>query len=81
MAFWNESRRGRTDIDDMVRSSDSILNVVLILLLVAAVVSGAYYYGQLNPRVDQSTITNPVTSPSSSNASPIHPAPSPNPGP
>ena len=52
----------------MVRSSDSILNVLLILLLVAfAVVSGAYYYGQLNPRVDQSTITNPVTSPFASN--------------
>ena len=83
MAFWNEGGRGRKNIDDMVRFSDSILilNVLIALLVAFAIVSGAYHYGQLNPRVDQSTITNPVTSPSSPNASPIHPVPSPNPGP
>ena len=78
MAFWNDSR----SIDDFVRTSDNTLNVLVIVLLAAfALGTGAYYYGQMDPRVAPSTITNPVTSPASPNASPIHPAPSPNPGP
>jgi hypothetical protein len=69
MAFWNDSR----SIDDFVRTSDNTLNVLVIVLLTAfALGTGAYYYGQMDPRVAASTITNPMTSPASPNASPIH---------
>jgi hypothetical protein len=48
MAFWNDSR----GLDDLVRTSDRTLNLLVIVLLAAfALGSGAYYYGQLNPRV------------------------------
>lgn len=79
MAFWNDSQ----SVDDFVRTSDNTLNVLVIVLLAAfALGTSAYYYGQMDPRVAPSTITNPVTSSASPNASPIHPAPSsPNPGP
>jgi hypothetical protein len=80
MALWNDNR----SIDNFVRSGDNTLNVLVIVLLAAfALGSGAYYYGQMNPRVPASPFTkaNPVTSPSLPNASPVQPAPSPNPGP
>ena len=77
MVLWNDSR----SIDGFVRKSNNTLNVLVIVLLAAfALGTGAYYYGQMDPRVAPSTITNPVTSPASPNASPMHPAPSPNPG-
>jgi len=53
MAFWNDSR----GIDDLVTASDRTLNVLVIVLLAAfALGSGAYYYGQMNPRMSASTI-------------------------
>ena len=78
MALWNDSR----SIDDFVRTSNNTLNVLVIVLLAAfALGTGAYYYGQMNPRVPLSTTDRPVASQASPSASPIHPAPSPNPGP
>lgn len=51
MAFWHESRT----LDDLVRASDRSLNALVIVLLAAfALGSGAYYYGQMNPRVETS---------------------------
>jgi hypothetical protein len=48
MALWNDSR----SVDDFVRTSDRTLNVLLVIMLAAfALGSGAYYYGQMNPRV------------------------------
>lgn len=63
MAFWHDNR----GLDDLVRSTDRTLNVLVIVLLAAfALGSGAYYYGQMNPRVAQTSSTAPVTvSPSS----------------
>lgn len=83
MAIFHETHRPRT-LDDAVRSGDNALNLLIIVLLVAFGVATWYLYA--TPMVDltntgQSTTTEPVTSPSSQNASPTHPAPSPNPGP
>ncbi len=53
------------------------------IVLLAALISGGVIFSKSYGVRDapNSTIVNPVTSPSDSNASPIHPAPSPNPGP
>ncbi len=60
MAFWNDSRH----IDDFVRASDRTLNVLVIVLLAAfALGSGAYYYGQMNPRVEPSPVSQPSAVP------------------
>lgn len=60
MAFWND----HPGIDGFVRASDKTLNVLVILLLAAfALGSGAYYWGQMNPRVASGT------------AQPVAPAP------
>lgn len=48
MAFWQENRT----LDGFVRAGDRSLNVLVIVLLAAfALGSGAYYYGQMNPRL------------------------------
>ncbi|HML30272.1 MAG TPA: histone deacetylase [Hyphomicrobium sp.] len=58
MAFWHENR----GLDDFVRASDRTLNVLVIVLLAAfALGSGAYYYGQLNPRGPPATSSSGVT--------------------
>jgi hypothetical protein len=78
MAFWNDNR----SIDEFVRTSDRTLNVLVVILVAAfALGTGAYYYGQMNPRVAPSRIGNPVTPPASPNAGQIHPEQSPSPGP
>lgn len=78
MAFWNDNR----SIDDFVRTSDRTLNVLVVILVAAfALGTGAYYYGQMNPRVPQLRIDNSVTSPASPSAGPINPVQSPSPGP
>ncbi len=62
MAFWND-RRG---IDDLVATGDRTLNVLVIVLLGAfALGSGAYYYGQMNPRVPSSPTSQTAPSTSS----------------
>lgn len=58
MSFWHENRT----LDDLVRASDRSLNVLVIVLLAAfALGSGAYYYGQMNPRVETPTADTGVT--------------------
>lgn len=48
MAFLHDSG----SVDGLVRASDRTLNVLLVVMLAAfALGSGAYYYGQMNPRV------------------------------
>jgi hypothetical protein len=65
MAFWNDHR----GVDDFVRASDRTLNLLVVVLLAAfALGSGAYYYGQMNPR-----ITSPSASPSSATETPMTP--------
>ena len=50
MTIWHDNR----GIDDFVRASDRTLNVLVIVLLAAfALGSGAYYYGQMNPRASE----------------------------
>jgi hypothetical protein len=75
-------RRGRMSIDDMMRSTDVTLHVVIIVLLIAFVLGTWYFYGTLGPTVNNTDIgASTVTSPMSPNAGPTRPAPSPNPGP
>lgn len=92
MAISHHTRRRGSDhtrrmsIDDMMRSTDVTLHVVIIVLLIAFAFGTWYFYGQITPpfantNTSASTVTEPVTSPSSPNASPTHPSPSPNPGP
>lgn len=45
MAFFDFTRR-RTDIDDAMRSTDSTLNVFVLVLLVAAALGTWYFYWQ-----------------------------------
>jgi hypothetical protein len=83
MAILHDMRRPR-NLDDAVRSGDSALNVLIMVLLIAFGLATWYFY--VTPMANQTntgkpTISEPVTSPSSPNASPTHPAPSPNPGP
>ena len=84
MAIFRD--RDRRTIDDAVRSSDSAINGLIVVLLIACALAFWYFYGRMGPTVDHtstgaSTVTEPVTTPNSPNASPTHPAPSPNPGP
>lgn len=54
MAFWQDNRT----LDGFVRAGDRSLNVLVIVLLAAfALGSGAYYYGQMNPRVAPAVAT------------------------
>jgi hypothetical protein len=83
MAIFHDIHRP-INFDEAARSGDSALNVLIMVLLIAFGLATWYFY--VTPMADQtntgkSTISEPVTSPSSPNASPTHPAPSPNPGP
>lgn len=56
MALWNEGRhRGRMNLDDMARSGDSTLNILVVVLLVAFALVAWYSYGSMGPAVDQAT--------------------------
>lgn len=85
MAIFHDMRwRRPRSFDESLRSTDGALNILIVALLIGFGLATWYFYA--GPRVDQtntgkSTITEPVTTPSSPNASPTHPAPSPNPGP
>lgn len=85
MAIFHDTRwKRQRNFDGSLRSTDSALNILIVALLVGFGLATWYFYA--GPRVDQtntgkSTISEPVTAPSSPNASPTHPAPSPNPGP
>ncbi len=85
MAIFHDTRwRRPRSFDESLRSTDSALNILIVALLIGFGLAIWYFYA--GPRVDQtntgrSTISEPVTTPSSPNASPTHPAPSPNPGP
>ena len=63
-------RSGRMSIDDMMRSTDVTLHVVIIVLLIGFSFGTWYFYG-----------TSTVSSPSLPSASQTRPAQSPNPGP
>ena len=85
MAIFHDTRwRRPRSFDESLRSTDSALNILIVALLIGFGLAIWYFYA--GPRFDQtntggSTISEPVTTPSSPNASPTHPAPSPNPGP
>ncbi|HET6389764.1 histone deacetylase [Hyphomicrobium sp.] len=88
MALYTDPQTGqRRDTGDLSRSPRSTSSSFgIIALLIALALIAWFFYGRVSPTVDrtntgQSTITEPVTTPSSPNASPTHPAPSPNPGP
>ena len=56
MAFWNESRRGsRLSLDDMARSGDKTLNVLILVLILAAAAFSVFSYGKMSPNVDRVT--------------------------
>jgi hypothetical protein len=85
MAIFHDTRwRRPRSFDESLRSTDSALNILIVALLIGFGLAIWFFYA--GSRVDQtntgrSTISEPVTTPSSPNASPTHPAPSPNPGP
>ncbi len=88
MATYTDPVTGKTrdaNLGDEGRSTGTSWVGVLALLL--AVALGAWYFYGRGPmtrdvtNTGASTLTQPVTTPSSPNASPTHPAPSPNPGP
>lgn len=87
MAMHTDPQTGRRrEVDEMVRPTASSSWLGMIVLLIGLALAGFYFYGRVGPTVDTtntgaSTIAEPVTTPSSPNASPTHPAPSPNPGP
>ena len=87
MAIYTDPQTGqRREVDDLSRSTTSSSSIGIVALLIALALIGWYFYGRVSSTVDRtntgaSTVTEPVTSPSSPNASPTHPAPSPNPGP
>jgi hypothetical protein len=67
-----------------MRSTDNALNILIVALLIGFGL--ATWYVHTNPGGEQTdtgqpTITGPVSTPSSPNVSPAHPAHSPNPGP
>jgi hypothetical protein len=86
MAIYTDPQTGqRREVDDLSRSRTGSSLGIVALLVVLALISW-FFFGRVSPNVDTtntgaSTVTEPVTSPSSPNASPTHPAPSPNPGP
>lgn len=88
MALYTDPQTGqRRDTGDLSRSGRSSSSYGIIALLIALALIAWFFFGRVSPTVDhttntgQSTVSQPVTSPSSPNASPTHPAPSPNPGP
>ncbi len=87
MAIYTDPQTGqRREVDDLSRSRTRSSSIGIVALLIALAIIGLYFYGRVSPTADRtntgaSTVTEPVTSPSSPNASPTHPAPSPNPGP
>ena len=71
--FDHTRRSGRMSIDDMMRSTDVTLHVMIIVSLIAFVLGTWYFYGTLGPTVANtdtgaSTATRPVTSPSPNSA-------------
>jgi len=82
MAIYTDPQTGqRREVDDLSRSTKRSSSIGIVALLIALALIGWYFYGRVNPAVDRmntgaSTVTEPVTSPSSPN-----PTPSPNPGP
>ncbi len=87
MAIYTDPQTGqRREVDAMVRPTTNSSWLGIVVLLIGLALAGFYFYWGVGPTVDitntgSSTITEPVTTPSSPNASPTHPAPSPNPGP
>lgn len=85
MAIFHDTRwRRPRSLGESMRSTDNALNILIVALLIGFGLATWYFYA--TPMGDQtntgkSTVTEPVTTPSSPNASPTHPAPSPNPGP
>jgi hypothetical protein len=88
MAFWNEGRhRGRLNLDDMARSGDTSLNLLVVLLLIAALAAGWWTYGHVTPAVDIATpssttrvaptVSPTLPAPDTTTAKPTPAAPSP----
>jgi hypothetical protein len=52
------------NVDDLVRTSDRTLNVLVVIFLAAfALGSGAYYWGQMNPRTPLQSSDAGITAP------------------
>ncbi len=87
MAFYNGPSTGkRVEVNEPLVRDGSGFSMVSWIVLAALLIAGGtmlyhYYDYYENERAAQSTIDHPVTSPSDSNASAVHPAPSPNPEP
>ncbi len=87
MAYYNDPQTGeRRDVEGpLVREKRGFSVLGGIVLLAILIGFGTLAYHHMDFAADNSaannTIENPVTSPSDPNASPVHPAPSPNPGP
>jgi hypothetical protein len=88
MAIYTDPRTGKTRDANLGDEASSATTTWLgmVVLLIAVALGAWYFYGRAIPTRDvtntgASTVTEPVTTPSSPNASPTHPAPSPNPGP
>ncbi len=77
MALWNDGRRrGRMNLDDMARSGDTSLNLIVVLLLVAALAVGWWSYGRVTPAVDIAAPPSTTrVAPAPYPVSPIPPAP------
>ena len=67
---------------DSVRNRNSGFGAFLVIVIIVGVaVFGYHTYRDGDYAANRSTIEAPVTSPQDPNASPVHPSPSPNPGP
>jgi len=87
MTFYTDPVTGeRRQIDVPRQRSDGSFMFGWIIALALLIGIATWTYHQMQAPADvtntgASTVTEPVTTPSSPNASPTHPAPSPNPGP
>jgi drug/metabolite transporter (DMT)-like permease len=84
MAIFTDPRTG--DVRNLgqndVRSATSSTWLGILVLLIALAFGGWYFYNRMSPTVgttstSPSTVTEPVTTPSSPNAIPTKPAPTP----
>jgi hypothetical protein len=84
MAFYTDPQTGQyREVDDMVRPTTNSSWLGIIVLLIGLALTAFYFFGRVSPTHTTDTapsiITEPMTTPSSPNASPTLPAPNPGP--